>query len=222
MALSRWAGLVFLRFFAYGAWIAHNLTMQEWMAVSGHPLQLGLHWEDVTFSSRGDFVPLVGWCLPVACERRCIILIQETDHHRNDPAIQALQPGHDLVDYGFNVLLFDLRARGESGGASRSEGDREQWDLPGAIDYVVSRGVPVEVIDQISQPIFFIHGPGGPGNIGGRDRYPTPHFQQPGRPDMGDARCRTRQRLSEKPNHLRQPHCCILRNAHALNRRPRQ
>ena len=158
MALSRWAGLVFLRFFAYGAWIAHNLTMQEWMAVSGHPLQLGLHWEDVTFSSRGDFVPLVGWCLPVACERRCIILIQETDHHRNDPAIQALQPGHDLVDYGFNVLLFDLRARGESGGASRSEGDREQWDLPGAIDYVVSRGVPVEVIDQISQPIFFIHG----------------------------------------------------------------
>ena len=101
---------------------------------------------------------LVGWYLPVAGERRCIILIQETDHHRNDPAIQALQPGQDLVDYGFNVLLFDLRARGESGGASRSEGDREQWDLPGAIDYVVSRGVPVEVIDQISQPIFFIHG----------------------------------------------------------------
>ena len=52
----------------------------------------------------------------------------------------------DLVDRNFSVLLFDLRARGESGGVRSTEGDREQWDLLGAIDYVVSRGIPVENI----------------------------------------------------------------------------
>ena len=41
---------------------------------------------------------------------------------------------------------FDLRARGESGGNRSSEGDREQWDLLGAIDYVKARGIPVERI----------------------------------------------------------------------------
>ena len=132
---------------AYAVWIAHRLTLQERMPVSGHPTQLGLHWEDVSFQSRGDLVPLAGWYLPQpGGDRRCIIMIQGTDQHRNDPAIQSLGLARDLVDRGFSVLLFDLRARGESGGVRSSEGDREQWDLLGAIDYVESRGIPVERI----------------------------------------------------------------------------
>ena len=47
------AGLALLTMIAYGAWVAHRLTLQERMPVSGHPLQLGLHWEDVAFPSRG-------------------------------------------------------------------------------------------------------------------------------------------------------------------------
>ena len=101
-----------LAMLAYGAWVAHKLTMQERMPVSGHPFQLGLHWEDVAFHGRGDEVPLAGWYLPTPGDGRCIILIQGTDHHRNDPAIQALQLGRDLVDQRFSVFLFDLRARG--------------------------------------------------------------------------------------------------------------
>jgi fermentation-respiration switch protein FrsA (DUF1100 family) len=44
------------------------------------------------------------------------------------------------------VLLFDFRARGKSGGNRSSEGDREQWDVLGAIDFVTRRGIPVEHI----------------------------------------------------------------------------
>jgi fermentation-respiration switch protein FrsA (DUF1100 family) len=114
--------------------------------VSGHPSQFGLPWEDVTFLSRGDEVPLSGWYLPTTADDRCIILIQGTEHHRNSPGIKSLQLGRDLVDYGFSVLLFDFRARGESGGHRSSEGDREQLDVLGAIDYVSERGIPVERI----------------------------------------------------------------------------
>jgi fermentation-respiration switch protein FrsA (DUF1100 family) len=122
------------------------MTRVERVSVSGHPSRLGLPWEDVTFPSRGDGVSLSGWYLPTAEDDRCIILIQGTEHHRNSPQIKALRLGRDLFEHGFSVLLFDFRARGESGGSRSSEGDREQWDLFGAIDYVTERGIPVERI----------------------------------------------------------------------------
>ena len=140
------AGLIVAALMVYAVWLAHNMTVQERVPVSDHPARLGLKWEDVTFPSRGDEIPLSGWYLPGAADDRCIILVQGTDHHRNSPGIRALQLGGDLVDRGFNVLLFDLRARGESGGGRSSEGDREQWDVFGAIDYVAGRGIPIERI----------------------------------------------------------------------------
>ncbi len=146
LVLAGPAFLVLLAMFAYATWIAHNMTLQERVALYGHPSQLDLRWEDVTLRSRGDAVPLSGWYLPSPDDERCIILIQGTDHHRNDPQTQALSLGSDLVGYGFSVLLFDFRARGESGGSRSSEGDREQWDVLGAIDYVAGRGIPVERI----------------------------------------------------------------------------
>ena len=136
--------IVLLGIIGYAAWIAHKLTVMERVPVGGHPSKMGLRWEDVTFPSRGDEVPLSGWYLPGGEDDRCIVLIQGTDHHRNSPGISALQLGRDLVDRGFSVLLFDFRARGESGGHRSSEGDREQWDVLGAIDYVARRDIPVE------------------------------------------------------------------------------
>ena len=91
------------------------------------------------FPSRGDGVSLSGWYLPAVEDDRCIILIQGTHGHRNVPQIQALQLGRDLVVSGCSVLLFDFRARGESRGRRSSEGDREQWDVFGAIDYIEGR-----------------------------------------------------------------------------------
>jgi fermentation-respiration switch protein FrsA (DUF1100 family) len=138
--------LVVLVMFLYAAWIVHRITRVERIPVTGHPSYLGLPWEDAIFHSRNDEVPLSGWYLPCVDDDKCIILIQGTEHHRNSPEIRALRLGRDLVAHGFSVLLFDFRARGESGGVRSSEGDREQWDVLGAIDYVTGRGIPVERI----------------------------------------------------------------------------
>jgi len=107
---------------------------------------LGLKCEDVSFTSRIDEVPLSGWYIPAVVDDRCIILIQGTEHHRNSPEIRALRLGRGLVARGFSVFLFDFRGRGESGGDRSSEGDRERWDTLGAIDYVTTRGIPIERI----------------------------------------------------------------------------
>lgn len=149
MILLGFAGflaLVLLVLIIYAVWLAHRITAVERVDVHGHPSEYGIHWDDVIFPSRIDHVELSGWYLPADEDNRCIILIQGTEHHRNSPEIRALRLGRDLVDRGFSVFLFDFRARGESGGVRSSEGDREQWDLLGAIDYVTSRGIPVEKI----------------------------------------------------------------------------
>ncbi|MBC8279310.1 MAG: alpha/beta hydrolase [Chloroflexi bacterium] len=138
--------IVLLVLFPYAIWIAHKMTAQERVPVSGHPSRLGMEWEDVTFRSWGDEVLLSGWYLPSPDDNRCIIIIQGTDHHRNDPQAQALNLGNDLVNQGFSVLLFDFRARGQSSGGRSSEGNREQWDVFGAIAFVEGRGIPVERI----------------------------------------------------------------------------
>lgn len=138
--------LVLLVIFGYAVWTAHKMTLMERVPVSGHPSRLGLEWKDVVFRSRNDDVVLSGWYLPAEKDDRCIILNQGTQNHRNAPEIRALQLGRDLVEHGFSVLLFDFRARGQSGGIRSSEGDRERWDLLGAIDYVTNRGIPLERI----------------------------------------------------------------------------
>ncbi|MFC1958071.1 alpha/beta hydrolase [Chloroflexota bacterium] len=122
------------------------MTMVERVCVSGHPSRVGVPWEEVEFPSRGDEIPLSGWYLPTDADDRCIILVQGTEYHRNDPYIRTLRLGRDLFQHGFSILLFDFRARGESEGNRSSGGDREQWDLLGAIDYVTGRGIPVERI----------------------------------------------------------------------------
>ncbi len=138
--------LVLLLILAYATRVAHKITMIDRVSVSGHPSQLDLVWEDVTFPSRNDEVLLSGWYLPTTRDDRCIILVQGTDHHRDSPQIRALRLGRDLVNRGFSVLMFDFRARGKSGGSRSSEGDREQWDVLGAIDFVTERGIPAECI----------------------------------------------------------------------------
>ena len=119
------AALIVLAMFAYGAWIAHNLTLQERMPYPVIQCSWAYTGKTSPSPAAGDAVPLVGWYLPASGDNRCIIVIQGTDQHGSDPAIRALELGRDLVDRRFSVQLFNLRAQGESGGNRSSEGDRE-------------------------------------------------------------------------------------------------
>ncbi len=45
----------------------------------------------------------------------------------------------ELNEAGFNILMFDFRAHGESGGEYTTFGLRELLDLLGALDYLLNR-----------------------------------------------------------------------------------
>jgi fermentation-respiration switch protein FrsA (DUF1100 family) len=137
--------------FSVALWIAYDYTRtrryptDQW----GHPSDFPIDYQDVIFPSRHDRLKISGWYLPASDDSRCLILLQGDGHHRNSPGIRALLLGRDLVQHGYSVLLFDFRGRGDSAGRRGSAGDRERWDLLGAIDYVNSRGIPTEKIGLI-------------------------------------------------------------------------
>jgi len=97
-------------------------------------------YEDVAFPSAVDGALLSGWYLPAAGDGgRCIIIVHgflndRQVHGRGLPLALALRA------QGFDVLLFDLRGQGRSGGGAFTFGAREQWDVAGAVRFVRERG----------------------------------------------------------------------------------
>ena len=115
------------------------LTHPIRVAVVGNPSEFGLKYQDVKFSSREDNVRLSGWYIPAENSKAIVIQVHgyEGSRTQEKPSFPVSQA---LVKKGISVLMFDLRASGESEGSLVSVGDFEQRDLLGALDYVKSLG----------------------------------------------------------------------------------
>ncbi len=93
----------------------------------------GLPFEWVRFYSRDDLL-LHGWWIPVRHTAKGTII---QCHGQNGSMDADVRQAGVLHDAGFNVLMFNFRAHGESEGNFVTFGLREQYDLLGALDYLV-------------------------------------------------------------------------------------
>ena len=116
-------------------------TTAERHLAEGTPADLGLAYQPVTFASPLDGIELRGWYLP-AGGQRAIVFVHgihgnrwDTFHHIDDLIARHVRAG-------FDVLTFDMRAHGESGGDRFTLGSKERLDLRSAVDLVVQRGIP--------------------------------------------------------------------------------
>ena len=119
--------------------IASGVTGAEREEQENHPSDYGLRYEDVEFLSRKGDVTLEGWYLPSPCCGPSVILVHGISSNRSDR--EATKMAARLVKVCFNVLLFDLRAHGSSGGDRITGGIDEAEDVLGAYDYMRSRGI---------------------------------------------------------------------------------
>jgi pimeloyl-ACP methyl ester carboxylesterase len=111
------------------------------------PASVGLTFQNVSFDSRVDKVPLDGWFIPASGDA-VLVLINGGFQNRVDPVVDTLGLAHDLQQQGYNILLFDLRGRGDSGGTAHSLSN-ENKDIGGAVDYLESLGYPADKIGLI-------------------------------------------------------------------------
>ena len=108
--------------------------------VDDDPGRHGLGYESISFASPLDGVPLRGWYMPSPNPAgRAIVIAPGIDNNRLENGI-TLRFAPALLAAGFDVLAFDLRGEGESGGAPITFGAREQWDVLGAVKEAKARG----------------------------------------------------------------------------------
>jgi fermentation-respiration switch protein FrsA (DUF1100 family) len=98
------------------------------------PDSVGLTYEDVFFPSRFDSTLLRGWYLP-GKRNMTLIIANGGAQNRVDSETGTLEISRDLVEKGYNLLLFDFRGRGESEGEGYHLVHSEK-DLGGAVDYL--------------------------------------------------------------------------------------
>lgn len=115
---------------------ANRITQRRVPDDPASPADHGLAFEEVTFASR-DGLTLRGWFLPAQPARGTVVFCH--GHAGSmDPDVEYAPMFHDR---GYNVLMFNFRAHGNSEGKHVSMGFFERMDLLGAIDYLQSRGI---------------------------------------------------------------------------------
>ena len=95
------------------------------------PDQYKLPFENVYFKTE-DGVQIKGWFIPNPSSNKTIILMHGWGMNRGD----VFKNTYFLHDLGYNLMYFDFRALGESGGTVSSIGYLEVKDLQAAIQFL--------------------------------------------------------------------------------------
>ena len=131
-------------YLAVGYLVAARLSAPVRHPPERTPADVGLDYQDVVLRS-SDGLSLHAWWLGRDGSTRAAVLVHGWGGDRSDlPVIQTALVYHRA---GFNVLMLDLRAHGESEGDRITVGYREPRDVRGALSWLERRGFdPQDVV----------------------------------------------------------------------------
>ncbi len=120
------------------AFVGWQLTHPVQQPVDDNPGNVRLAYEEIGFRSRPQDVELKGWFLPARGKPASMTIILSHGYAgtRLEKGLPALSLAKSLVEAGYNVLMYDFRNSGLSGGSLTTVGYLEKQDLLGAIDWV--------------------------------------------------------------------------------------
>jgi uncharacterized protein len=113
-----------------------NLELNKYFKGRTTPSELGLKWEEFNITSQ-DSIKLKGWFIyaNVKPANGTVFLL----HSIGSCKASLLPVAKMITSIGFNCVLYDLRAHGESGGVNCTYGYYEKNDLSSFIDSVSAR-----------------------------------------------------------------------------------
>jgi uncharacterized protein len=118
------------------------------LAVTQHPSDYGLAYEEVTFRPPDRPITLHAWWIPGERPRAALIFVHGGgDDNRSLPYDGGLALARDLARHGYALLMIDLRNYGDSDGTPEgiTFGDLESYDVVGAVDFLAARAPALPV-----------------------------------------------------------------------------
>jgi uncharacterized protein len=131
-----WSGGAAAGFTLVGAGLAWSFLHPARVRGRGTPADVGLKYEALTLAAP-DGVRLVAWHVPRPGAKAGVVVCHGYRANRQD--VTSLLPF--LHRAGFEVVTFDFRAMGESGGQQCSFGHSEKDDVRTAVRFLRQRGI---------------------------------------------------------------------------------
>jgi pimeloyl-ACP methyl ester carboxylesterase len=133
------------------AYALMSITLGVWLVagigrkVARGPASIWPDHEEVEFPSREPGLHLRGWLFRSgSAPGPSFVFVSGFAANRVDAGWGTDDLARRLLRRGYDVLLFDNRSRGESGGRICTYGHREAADLLGAVDFMEAHGYPAE------------------------------------------------------------------------------
>jgi uncharacterized protein len=118
-------------------YVGSSLVYPKKSVASISPSDAGIPYENISFFSQNDEVQLRGWSMkPKQTSDKWVIISHGYSTNRAIWKEKTLDFYQFFLSNGINVLTFDYRNSGESGGDTTTVGAMEKYDLLGAIDYI--------------------------------------------------------------------------------------
>lgn len=130
-----------ISYFAVGLFVASRLTAPSPSQMEATPASVGLDFRNVRLES-ADGLELAGWWVPKERASRTAVLVHGFGGNKSNEQILATAPIYNRA--GYNVLMIDLRAHGQSEGDRRTLAYREVRDVRGALDWLQERGISAD------------------------------------------------------------------------------
>jgi dipeptidyl aminopeptidase/acylaminoacyl peptidase len=125
--------LLAVLFLVFVAFVGYKMVRPPRLVEDWTPRNLGFDYEDVEFTTE-DGVKLSGWWIPRGSDKTVIPLHGYTASRWYSlymkPTVEF------LLGEGYNVLTFDFRAHGKSGGNYTTVGDKEIMDVRAAVEWL--------------------------------------------------------------------------------------
>ena len=143
--------IVFLVATSISVYVGLKLTSPKREEIKNNPKNYGMNYENVSFKSKNEDVLLKGWWIPAQKQnkqidsKKTIIFSHGYGNSRELHKISVLNLAKRLCENGYNVLLFDFRASGQSEGKVVTIGGLEKYDLLGAVDFVKNKKQSKEI-----------------------------------------------------------------------------
>ena len=112
--------VVVVIYFGISSYAAYRITHPVRREVHTTPEPYGMAYENVAFTSVPDGVPIEGWFMDSPGTRTIMVLHGASSVRDN---FLNMEVGRVLYQHGYDLLMFDFRAHGGSGGEIGSIGD---------------------------------------------------------------------------------------------------